>query len=199
MTEDVPDSNRKITLPSSGLAEEILGRAEAPPEAPHGPESETGRRNHMKPSEEILHLVGFFLDQEEYALEIVRVQEIIRAGRWTWVPNAPAHVRGVINLRGRIIPVMDLKARIGMGYSNVAKDSRIIVVEVGDKALGLLVDRVSQVFKMPGDVVDPPPEEISVAGNGYIKGVGKLDRRLIILLDFENVIWKDIKVGEKTE
>ncbi len=154
MTEGVPDPKRKITLPSSGLAEEILGQAGAPSKAPHGPEKETGGRNQAKPAGEILHLVGFFLDQEEYALEIVRVQEVIRAGRWTWVPNAPAHVKGVINLRGRIIPVMDLKARIGMGYANVAKDSRIIVVEVGDrttggKALGLLVDRVSQVFKMP--------------------------------------------------
>ncbi len=199
MTEGVPDPNRKITLPTSGLAEEILGRAGAPPEAPHGPEGETGRHNQAKSAGEMLHLVGFFLGQEEYALEIVRVQEIIRAGRWTWVPNAPAHVKGVINLRGRIIPVMDLKARIGMGYADVVKDSRIIVVEAGDKtvgggkALGLLVDRVSQVFKMPGDVVEPPPEEISGAGNGYINGVGKMDGRLIILLDFENVIWKDVE------
>ncbi len=200
MTDGFPEQKRNIKLPSSGLAEEILGRSEIPPEAPHEPDGETGRCNQMKPTGEILHLVGFFLDQEEYALEIVRVQEIIRAGRWTWVPNAPAHVRGVINLRGRIIPVMDLKVRIGMGDSSVTKDSRIIVVEVGDqatgggKALGLLVDRVFQVFKMPGDVVEPPPEEISGAGNGYIKGVGKIDGRLIILLDFENVIWKDIKV-----
>lgn len=190
--EVMPDPQRKITLPSSGLAEEILGQAQARP-APAPERENEGRQPGQSNSGETLHLVGFFLGKEEYAIEIARVQEVIRVGSWTWVPNAPEHVKGVINLRGRIIPVVDLKVRLGMGDIRVAKDTRIIVVEAGGRALGLLVDGVSQVFKMPASVVEQAPDEVSGAEKGYINGVGKMDGRLIILLDFTNVIWKNMK------
>lgn len=187
MTEGTSYPERKITLPSSGLAEEILGQATTLAE-PAPADGKEGRKPERTKDGETLHLVGFFLGKEEYAIEIARVLEVIRAGRWTWVPNAPAHVRGVINLRGRIIPVVDLKVRLGMGDLKVTKNSRIIVVETEGRALGLLVDGVSQVFKMPGGVVEQPPAELSCVENGYIQGVGKMDGRLVILLDFANVM-----------
>jgi purine-binding chemotaxis protein CheW len=190
--EVMPDPQRKITLPSSGLAEEILEQAQAQP-TPASEREKDDRQPGQSNSGETLHLVGFFLGREEYAIEIARVQEVIRTGNWTWVPNAPEHVKGVINLRGRIIPVVDLKVRLGMGDIRVTKDSRIIVVETSGRALGLLVDGVSQVIKMPAGVVEQAPEELSGAEKGYINGVGKMDGRLIILLDFTNVIWKNVK------
>ncbi len=128
-------------------------------------------------------MVGFYLNDEEYALNISDVREIIRAGRWTRVPNAPAHVKGVINLRGRIIPVVDLKTRMGLGESTPTKNARILVVESGGRTLGLLADGVSQVLRLPAGGVEAAPEEVSSAERGFIRGVGKIGGRLVILLD----------------
>jgi purine-binding chemotaxis protein CheW len=129
------------------------------------------------------HLVTFQLDRETYGVEIDKVQEIIRAAEITAVPGAPAHVRGVINLRGKIIPVVDLRARFSLPEYGASDEQRIIVVELGKKRLGMLVDSVSHVIRLSSAHIEDMPEEAITLDENYIKGVGKMERQLIIILD----------------
>lgn len=138
-----------------------------------------------------MKFVTFFLEKEEYALPIRQVQEINRITEITKVPNSPCHVRGVINLRGRIVPVIELKRRLKLGEASVDKDSRIVVVENGSKVLGLMVDRVAQVLNISSAQIDDTPDEVSQGEDNYIKGIGKINGRMIILLDLEKVIFQD--------
>jgi purine-binding chemotaxis protein CheW len=135
-----------------------------------------------------LHLLTFMLDREEFGLPITRVREVIRVAEITRVPQVPAHVRGVTNLRGRILAVVELRSRLGLEPAEISSASRIVVVEVLGRALGLLVDRVSQVTKVPVECVAPVPEEVLTAEAGYLTGVARLDSRLIILLDLDRVL-----------
>lgn len=200
MDENKTPPGKKIELPSSGLAEDILGSvAEAAPDVSDWQEvvkrMNEGQDEEKKVEEESLHLVGFFLNDEEYALEISQVQEIIRVSGWTRVPNAPGHIKGVINLRGRIIPVVDPKMRMGFTSGEMTKDSRIIVVEAGKKVIGMMVDRVSQVLRLPLRTIETAPDEVTEADKGFVKGVGKLDGRLIILLDLARVVGREERVA----
>ena len=125
----------------------------------------------------------FNLLKEEFGVEINSVQEIIRAADITPVPGAPSHVRGVINLRGKIIPVVDLRRRFSLPEADSSDEQRIVVVELGPKRIGMLVDSVSQVIKVPAGVVEEMPDEAINVDENYIKGVGKFNNRLIIILD----------------
>jgi purine-binding chemotaxis protein CheW len=135
-----------------------------------------------------LHLLTFMLDREEFGLPITRVREVIRVGEITRVPQVPLHVRGVTNLRGRILAVVEIRSRIGLEPAEITPASRIVVVDVVGRALGLLVDRVSQVTKVPVDSVAPVPEEIASTEADYVTGVARRDSRLIILLDLDRVL-----------
>ncbi|WKZ31838.1 MAG: chemotaxis protein CheW [Thermodesulfobacteriota bacterium] len=142
---------------------------------------------------EVLQLVTFRLGKEEFSLDILRVQEIIRHMELTRVPKTPDFVDGVINLRGKVIPVLDLRKRFGLGSDEMTNETRIIVVEVDDKTVGLKVDAVSEVLRLPADRVEAPPEMVTGVESEYIKGVGKLDGRLLILLDVEKVLSRNEK------
>lgn len=135
-----------------------------------------------------LHLVTFALDREEYGVPVAQVREVIRVADITRVPQAPPHVRGVTNLRGRILPVVELRSRLGLAPVAPTARSRIVVVEVADRVLGLLVDAVLQVVKVPVETVAPPPEEVLSADSGYLGGVARWDGRLIILLELEQAL-----------
>jgi purine-binding chemotaxis protein CheW len=174
------DQSTKVELPNSGLAEDILAQfiEKAQEEANDVKIAETGANG-----ESLLHLVTFRLGNEEYGVEIKSVQEIIRATDITPVPGAPTHVRGVINLRGKIIPVVDLRKRFGLADGESSEAQRIVVVEAGQKRLGMLVDNVSQVIKLPSSVIEEIPEEATSVDENYIRGVGKLESRLVIILD----------------
>ncbi len=139
-------------------------------------------------SREILQLVTFRLGNEEYSLDILSVQEIIRHMELTRVPKAPQFVDGVINLRGRVIPVLDLRKRFGLSADENTDDTRIIVVDISDKTVGFKVDAVSEVLRLPADTVEPPPSIVTDVDSEYIKGVGKIDGRLIILLDVTKIL-----------
>ncbi len=165
-------------LPPSGLAEEIL--------------PELGKEQGE------LQVVTFSLG-EQYAVPIHQVQEIIRVGPITRVPNAPTYIEGVINLRGRILPVINLRRRLGLPERDLTKASRIIVTEVADKTVGLLVDSVSHVIKLPGDKVEPPPEEVLDIDSDYITGVGKLQDALVIMLDLERLLKREEEVLRRVE
>jgi len=146
-------------------------------------------------SREILQLVTFRLGKEEYSLDILKVQEIIRHMELTRVPKSPDFVEGVINLRGKVIPVLDLRKRFGLPVDEKTNETRIIVVDVDSRTVGLKVDAVSEVLRLPSDTVEPPPAMVTGIESDYIKGVGKLDGRLLILLDVARILTKSEKEG----
>ncbi len=148
-----------------------------------------GRRDH----DELLQLVSFHIAGEEFGLDILRVQEIIRIQDLTRVPNSPDFVDGVINLRGKVIPVVALRKRFGMAELAHDKQTRIVVVEVKGTVLGFIVDSVSEVLRIPANTVEPPPR-LGKVEREYVSGVGKLDDRLLILLDVDKLMADDEEV-----
>jgi len=135
-------------------------------------------------------LVGFHVGGEEFALDILRVQEIIRLQELTRVPNSNESMDGVMNLRGKIIPVVALRKRFGLEQVAADKQNRIVVVEIRGTVLGLIVDSVSEVLRLPAGTVEPPPR-LSKVKQEYVSGVGKLDDRLLILLDVDRLLIND--------
>jgi purine-binding chemotaxis protein CheW len=143
---------------------------------------------HKKESTELLQLVSFMIGNEEFGVDILFVHEINRMLQITKVPNAPGFVDGVINLRGRVIPVIDLRAKLGLPRINHDKNTRIIVVEVIGKTVGFIVDAVKEVLRIPKDITEAPPELVSGVNSEYIMAVGKLEDRLITLIDLEKIL-----------
>jgi purine-binding chemotaxis protein CheW len=135
-----------------------------------------------------LHLVTFVLDREEFGIPIGQVREVIRVADITRVPQARQHVRGVTNLRGRILAVVEIRTRMGLAQAEITPRSRIVVVGVHERTLGILVDGVSQVVKVPATTVAPAPEEVLSHNADYIAGVARWNARLIILLDLEKLL-----------
>jgi purine-binding chemotaxis protein CheW len=115
------------------------------------------------------------------------VQEINKMMNITRIPNAPAFIEGVINLRGKIIPIVDLRKRLGFREQPYDKSTRIIVVELEGLVLGFIVDSVSEVLRIPGNTIEPPPSMVAGIESEYIEGVGKLDDRLLILLELKKI------------
>jgi purine-binding chemotaxis protein CheW len=142
---------------------------------------------------ELLQLVTFSIGEEEFGVEILKVQEINRMMEITRVPKAPDFVEGVINLRGRVIPVIDLRKRFGLESKVHDKDTRIIVIEINKMIVGFVVDAVSEVLRIPADTVEPPPPVVAGLDSEYISGVGKLEDRLLILLDLDRLLTRQEK------
>ena len=133
-------------------------------------------------------LVVFDLATEAYGVDISAVREIIRMQEITRVPKSPEFVEGIINLRGNIIPVVDLRKRFNLTVSEQNKDNRIVVVDIGGRDIGVIVDAVTEVLRITGDSVEPPSSVITTADSTYLLGIAKLESRLIILLDLESVL-----------
>ena len=138
-------------------------------------------------SDEPLQIVSFRVGTEEFGLDILRVQEIIRPQHLTRVPNSPDFVDGVINLRGQVIPVIALRKRFGLEESARDNQSRIVVLEVQNMVLGFIVDSVPEVLRIPPSTVVVPPN-FGKADRDYVSGVAKLDDRLLILLDVDRIL-----------
>ncbi len=136
---------------------------------------------------ELLQLVSFMVGTEEFAIPILSVQEINRMMQITRVPGSPQFIEGVINLRGKIIPVLNLRKRFGMDSVEQSNDARIIVVEVSNRVIGFTVDRVNEVLRIPANIVEPPPTMVCGVDSDYVQGVGKLDDRLLILLNLDQL------------
>jgi purine-binding chemotaxis protein CheW len=139
-------------------------------------------------SEELIQLVSFNIGGEEFGVDILKVQEINRMLDVTRVPNTPEYVDGVINLRGKVIPIIDLRRRFNMERKDHDKNTRIVVVELSGVVVGFVVDAVSEVLRIPKSVTEPPPPIVAGIQADYITAVGKLEDRLLILLDLEKVI-----------
>lgn len=135
------------------------------------------------------HLVCFRIGKESFGVDIFAVREIVRAQEITSVPGTAAHVLGIINLRGKIISVVDLSERLGLGSATVDRESRIFVVDLDGFTVGLLVDAATEVMKLAGESIEPAPEELKGAiHDNYLEGVGKLDGRLVIILNLRNLL-----------
>lgn len=134
-------------------------------------------------AEEEKTFVAFRLDSEEFGLPVESVREVLRVGEVTRVPQAPAHIRGVTNVRGSILPVVEIRTRIGLAPLVPTPSARVVVLEVGERALGLLVDRVTRVAKVLVSEIEPPPAEVVTARTDYVAGVAKRPDGLLILLD----------------
>ncbi|MPM80801.1 Chemotaxis protein CheW [bioreactor metagenome] len=135
---------------------------------------------------EDLQLVVFRLATEEYGLPITKVQEINRLMPITKLPQTPNFMEGIINLRGRIIPVIDLRKRFELAVEDYTDDTRIIVVDFNGQTVGVIVDAVTEVVRLTSGNIEPPPNN-SVLDARYIQGVGKMDNRLLILLDVDQI------------
>lgn len=146
-------------------------------------------------SDDLLQLVSFNIGDEEFGVDILKVQEINRMLEVTRVPNAPYHVDGVINLRGKVIPIIDLRCRFGMPRKEHDKHTRIVVVELQGRVIGFVVDAVREVLRIPRSVTEPPPSITGSVDEEYITAVGKLEDRLLILLDLEKVLGAEIKAA----
>lgn len=141
-----------------------------------------------KQDDELLQLVTFSIGEEEFGVNILKVQEIIRTMEITKVPRAPQFVEGVINLRGKVIPIIDLRSRFGLASIPVDKDTRIIVIEINNIIVGFVVDAVSEVLRIPATTVEAPPPVVAGVDSDYISGVGKLKDRLLIMLDLDKLL-----------
>ena len=139
-------------------------------------------------SEEMKQIISFTAGAEEYGLELLRVREVIRMRPITRLPRAPSCVMGIVNLRGDIIPIVDLRDRFGLSRVEHAAMTRIIVVEVDHKPVGMVVDSTSQVVRLPADQISPPPPVVGQAVQDFITGVAKLDEKLIILIDVDKIL-----------
>jgi purine-binding chemotaxis protein CheW len=142
----------------------------------------------QKKDDELIQLVTFSIGEEEFGVDILKVQEIIRTMEITKVPRAQAFVEGVINLRGKVIPIIDLRRRFGLSSKTHDKHTRIIVIEISNMIVGFVVDSVSEVLRIPSGTVEPPPPVVAGVDSEYINGVGKLQDRLLILLDLDKLL-----------
>jgi purine-binding chemotaxis protein CheW len=133
-------------------------------------------------------LVVFELSGESYGVEIGAVNTIIRMQPITHVPRAPEFVKGVINLRGSIVPVIDLRTRFGLAAFEETKASRIVVVETELSLIGMIVDAVTETLSLPANAIEPPSSIVTSADSRYLRGVAKADDRLLILLDLERIL-----------
>ena len=136
-------------------------------------------------------LVLFELGQEIYGVDISVVYEIIRMQPITKVPKAPFFVEGVINLRGRIIPIVDMRKRFGLPKAEQNRDNRIMVLESGGQNIGVIIDAVTEVLRIPSDSIEPPSNIVVSAASDYLLGIAKHDKSMIILLDMDRVLAKD--------
>ena len=143
-------------------------------------------------------MVLFELGSETYGLDIATVHEIIRMQPITKVPKAPVYVEGVINLRGKVIPVIDIGKRFGFEKSERAKNNRIVVVYIQDTTLGIIVDAVTEVVRIPNDAIETVSDIVTTGNSDYLQGIAKLGNKMVILLALEQLLSADSTLASLT-
>jgi purine-binding chemotaxis protein CheW len=138
-----------------------------------------------------VQLAVFKVGGEEFAVDIMEIMEIIRPQKITKVPKAPAFVEGIINLRGKIVPVLEMRGRFGGEASGDPKHARIIIVKVEESLFGIVVDEVSEVMYLSRDLIDSTPDAVKGVDVEYLKNVGKVGDRLILILDTGKLLTKE--------
>lgn len=149
--------------------------------------------------DELIQLVSFKLGNEEFGVDIRKVQEINRMVEITKIPQAPHFCEGVINLRGKVLPVIDLRKKFEMEIEEWTRNTRIVVCEDGNSIVGIIVDAVEEVLRIPSSTIEPAPKIVSSVGSDYINGVAKLDERLLIFLDVSKIISESSQLVDLAE
>ena len=139
-------------------------------------------------SQNVCQYLAFHLADEEYALDIEQISEIIKAREITEIPRSPEFVLGIISLRGVVVPVFDLRCRLNLGAAEITAESRIVVCRSGDATVGLLVDKINQVVNLDNDEVEPPPGVLSGLDREMVFGIGRYQDRMVILLQLNHVL-----------
>jgi len=140
--------------------------------------------------DDIVQLVGFIIGDEEYAVPILSIQEIIKPFSWTRVPQVPAYVKGVFNMRGAVIPLIDLRLKFGLTEQKHSDETRFIVMKHGDEVAGFVIDRLTMALRIKKDNIGPPPDTIN-AEDSLIDGVGKEADRIITILKPDKLLQRD--------
>lgn len=138
-----------------------------------------------------MQLVSFKLGEETYGIEITKIREIILVGEITQVPETPHYIKGLINLRSSVIPVIDLRARFSLPDAELTEESRIMVLNVGSRTTGIVVDSVSEVLRISQDQISPAPPTVASLGNEYMTGLVRLEDELLILLDVDELFGEE--------
>lgn len=133
-------------------------------------------------------LVVFELENEKYGVDIASVEGIIKMQEITRLPHAPEFIEGITNLRGTIVPVVDLRTRFGLPPKEPTRDTRIVIANMDSSKVGIIVDAVTQVIRMPEDKIEPPPQMSVTINSAFIKNIAKLESELVILLDLGKVL-----------
>ncbi|WP_169776816.1 chemotaxis protein CheW [Campylobacter mucosalis] len=141
-------------------------------------------------SEDIIQLVGFVVGEEEYAIPILNIQEIIKPIEYTRVPSVPEYVLGVFNLRGNVIPLIDLRKRFSLTTSKQSASTRYIVMKDNENIAGFVIDRLTEAIRINRNRIDPPPETL-VKDKGMIYGIGKRDQNILTILKVESLLKRD--------
>jgi purine-binding chemotaxis protein CheW len=151
----------------------------------------------LRTGNDSMQLVSFKLGDETYGIEITKIREIILVGDITQVPETPHYIMGLINLRSAVIPVIDLRARFGLAESELTPESRIMVLNVAERTIGIMVDAVSEVLRVSGDQICETPATVASLGNEYMTGLVRLEEQLLILLDVDKLFrFRDELPGE---
>lgn len=145
-------------------------------------------KEESKKESDIIQLVGFYLAGELYAIDITLIREIIRYNSPTRVPRAPKYVEGVINLRGQVLPVVNLRKKLNLPAKEHDSLSRIIVLDLKEYLVGFSVDEVKEVIRIPSKLTQPPPDILSVAGAQFVKAIANFQDNLILILDIEKAL-----------
>jgi purine-binding chemotaxis protein CheW len=139
-------------------------------------------------------LISFSIGDEDFGVDIQTVKEVIKYREITSLPKAPAFVKGIINLRGDVIPIIDLRERFGMEQKEYSNMTRIIVVEVDGRSIGTVVDSVSHVIRIESEQIEPPPPCVGKISADYIRGIGKVGEKLIVLLRIDKILTAEEKI-----
>jgi purine-binding chemotaxis protein CheW len=154
-------------------------------------ENTANLENTLSETHGTLQLVSFHLDKEVYGIEITKVREIILITEITKIPQTPHYVKGLINLRSTVIPVIDLRTLFGLREGEMTDESRIMVLQACGKTIGIIVDAVSEVLRIKRDDIAPPPPTVVGLGREYLTGLVRLEKQLLILLDIDQILGKN--------
>lgn len=140
--------------------------------------------------DDVVQLVGFIIGDEEYAIPILTIQEIIKPFAWTRVPQVPPYVKGVFNMRGSVIPLIDLRLKFGLAEEKHSDETRFIVMKVGDEVAGFVIDRLTMALRIKKENIGPAPDTIN-SDDSLIDGVGKEEDRIITILKADKLLERD--------
>ena len=195
VAESQPAKAAPATPPdmNAGLfAEAPVRPVEAAPRPQHRlKRAEVGLGSLAETTEHEVQVVTFTLGREEYAIDILQVQEIVMMTEITRMPRAPRFIEGIVNLRGQMIPIIDMRKRFDLPEAEHNSETRIIIVDIGHEIVGMVVDGVREVIRLPDSAISPPPPMIQGISAEYLKGIGQIGERLLIMLDLEKVLSAD--------